>query len=721
MKSMIPALLSLVMSTTLFAQTISIQPRAALVMKGSVHLVLSDASLVNNGILTDSQSSIKFIGHKDTSFSYLSGTQTTSIYNLSVDKTNFGTVLRSTVYVRNVLGVYGGILYPDSNLILKSDSNLTARVDVIPATANITGKSIVERYYPNRRSWRLVTAPLTATTSIFDCWQNKGIYEAGINTLVSGPNPTGAAGNGLDPSPQNNASMKTWNYSTQVLEPVLNTKAPLSPGNSGSADNVGYFLFVRGDRDVNNFYIPNSNNTTLRSNGQLQTGTQTFIISTTAGGYTLIGNPFASPVDFNAVTRNNLVKRFYVWDPALNIVGGYVMLDDLDNDGVFTKSINSSAQNNHLQSSQAFFVQTLNNGAASISFLETCKSAGNNNALFRPSSPVSTQSIRISLNKKQQDGSLLFTDAVLLECNESYKDSVDTDDALKFTNINECLGLVRYGTLLTAERRPTLKANDTLFLKMSRTTQSNYQFSIDPSGIANALLTAWLEDSYLQSSIPIDLLQTTTIDFAIDGNTASAASNRFRIVFKQTQVLPVTFVSVNAYQQDQFISVNWKVANELNMIKYDIERSVNGNEFIKIGSVSVTGNNNTQNQYQYLDEHPADGNNFYRIKLYDATRAIKYSAMVNVVMTNKKNGISIYPNPVTGNTIHIQLSNQPVGNYHFKITNTAGQVLYEGNTQNNSANNSIVITPKTLLPASTYQLEITAAENKMSKQIIVAQ
>ena len=32
------------------------------------------------------------------------------------------------------------------------------------------------------------------------------------------------------------------------------------------------------------------------------------------------------------------MKRFYVWDPSLNTVGGYVMMDDLNNDGVINAS-----------------------------------------------------------------------------------------------------------------------------------------------------------------------------------------------------------------------------------------------------------------------------------------------------------------------------------------------------------------------------------------------
>lgn len=702
----------LLLNVAAHSQSVTIQPRSSLVIKGAAFLVVNNAAVINNGQLIDSMGTVKFSGEKDSTYCYFSGSKVTSLYNIEVDKSAHGAALKSPVAVRNKVGVYNGILYADSNLILHSDENLTARVDVIPAGADIKGKAIVERFYPNRRAWRLVTAPLSATPSIFDTWQNKGVYEAGINTLVSGPNPGGAAGNGLDPSPQNNSSLKIWNVNTQSLESVLNTKVPLSPGNTGTADNRGYFLFVRGDRDVNNFIIPNSNNTTLKSSGNLQTGLQAFTAAATAGGYTLIGNPYASPVDFNSITLNNLVKRFYVWDPSLNVVGGYVMLDDLDGDGVFTKSVGSSVPNNHIQSSQAFFVQTLNNGPAAVVFAESDKSSGNNNALFRPVGNNSIQRMRIQL-VKVQDTAALLTDEVLLECSEDFSDTVDADDALKFTNINECISLVRNNIPLTAERRPSLTTADTLFIKLSRTVPAHYRFEIHTEHVNNMLLQGWLEDSYLQTATPVDLHQTTVLDFIIDNNSASAATNRFRIVFKQLVVLPVSFISVKAFGNNQQITVNWTVANEVNTSRYEIERSGNGRDFAIIGQTPSTGNS----AYYFTDKNPLTGRNYYRIKSLSKDGSILYSQIVSV-MEETSSAVSIYPNPVINNTIHIYFDENNSADYHFRLFNTQGQLVHETDTK--PVTHTVTITPKIKLPAGNYQLEITTGGKKIIKQIIIA-
>lgn len=701
------------------AQSLTISPNSKLVMRGNISLVIRNAALINNGTLVDSAGTVQFSGNKDTMFSFLAGTKTTSVYNLTINKSGFGTALKSAVAVQNVLGVYNGILYPDSNLVLRSDKNLTARVDVIPAGADIIGKSIVERYFPKRRAWRLLTSPLKNTPGIFETWQNKGVYEQGINTFVTGPNPTGAGGNGLDASPQNNSSMKTWNTATQLYESVVNTHAPLSPANAMDADNIGYFLFVRGDRDPANFNIPNSSNTTLSSNGQLQTGTQHLTACATGGAYTLMGNPFASPINFNSVIRTNLVKRFYVWDPSLNMLGGYVMLDDLDNDGIFTKSINASTQTNHIQSSQAFLVETQANGAAGIHFPEPCKSSGNNNMLFRPVTNT-FQSMRIILNLLESDGSVIVADGVLLECNNTYADSINRDDALKFANINETLSLLRHDKSLAAERRPALSATDTLFFKLLRTTQRKYQFQMEPAGINDPSLTAWLEDSYLNTSVPVDLYQTSVIKFSVDTNSASAANNRFRIVFKSPTVLPVVLLSVDAYVQNKDVVVNWSVANELNIKSYEVERSLDGVNFSGITAVSPE-NNTAQHQYNIYDHQPVAGYNYYRIKYMDEDGTVHYSTVVKVKMNEPAtSSITVFPNPIENNTIHLQFSNCTTGKYHVRLLSETGQVIYESDIKLVSASRSLSITPPVHLPAATYLLEIMSEKNTtITKKITV--
>ncbi len=703
------------------AQQIVINPRSNLILNGNVALVVNNAAFQNNGTFSAGKSTVTFSGYTDTLTSYVSGSNPTVFNNLSVAKPAYGVALKSSVTVIDVLAVNAGNLYTDSNLILRSDANLTARVAPVNPTSSIIGKANVQRFFPARRAWRLLTAPVTNSATILNSWQNKGVYTVGIGMLVTGAGPSGVGGNGLDNSQQNTASMKSWDYGSQAYIKVSNSKIPISAGNTGSADNTGYFTFVRGDRNPGNTTVGNTNNTTLTSIGTLQTGNQTFTVSPAAGKYSLIGNPYASPFSFDSLVRNNVLKRFYVWDPAINTVGAFVMFDDLDGDGKYDTSIAATNQTTFIQSSQAFFIQTINNGAASVTFKESGKSSKYAPGVFRPMNTTSvTPKIITSLNLLNADNTTILADGVFAQFNDDFSAEVDMYDALKFGNTNENLSITRNSISLAAERRPALLDNDTLFLKLATTTQRGYQFVFDAVNFDQPGLTGFLQDSYLGTNTPVNLSGTTTVNFSIDAVAASAVANRFRIVFKQAGVLPVTISSIKAYETNKNIEVEWTVEDEINIDKYDVEKSTDGVAFTKVNAVNVIGINNSRNNYQWLDASPVQGNNFYRIKIYDHSGSIKYSTTVKVNTGKAAPGFIVYPNPVTGNTINLVITNEPLGTYQLTLSNAIGQILLSKSVQTNSNNVSQSIKIDSKMPAGIYQLEIKG-QNKTSaiQQVIV--
>ena len=714
------AAITLVANNNSFAQQIAINQRSFLIMNGNAQLVINNAGFNNNGKFTAGSGTVTFSGYTDTTISYISGSNTSTFNNLTISKAAHGIALKAGADVNNTLTVSGGILYTDSNLTLKSYHNLTARVAPVAIGSNIIGKANVERYIPARRAWRLMTAPLTDASTINKTWQNAGVATDTKGTYITGPN-AGVA-NGLDVSPLNNTSMRTWNATTQSYGNVNNTLVSISAGKNGNADNTGYFIFVRGDRNANNFNTSTSNITTLTSTGRLQVGNQSFNASTISGAMTLVGNPYASPVDFNNVTKTNLMNRFYVWDATINTLGGYVMIDDLTYSGTYNKSVAASNQTKDIQSGQAFFVQTNSNGAASITFNENSKSSVNNNAMFRPATPniLPSQFLRTNLYLVNTDNSLLLADGLFAEFNDVFSDSVLLEDAPKFSNINENIALVRNNNVLAAERRPIVNSTDTIYFKLWKTTARKYQFEFIPTNLN--VVEIILQDSYLNSSTNLSLVAATRVNFTIDATAASAATNRFRIVFKNAIVLPVTISNVKAALLNNDVAVEWKVANEINMLGYEVEKSTSGTVFTSSYSVKVNGSNNANNTYNWFDVNATQGNNFYRIKSIDNNGEVKYSAIVKVTINSSKTGsIKIYPNPVNNNIINLQLTNQPKGNYLLKLTNNIGQTIYSTNMQSNSINSTLSINIPGKLTSGVYNLEVNTPDNKTSTQKVIVE
>ena len=739
--------------TKLFSQQI-INNGGTIVMSGAAYMVVNNASFINNGTFVPSTGTVSFTGSGAASSAYSIGTTNTTpsltpFYNLTINNianTIIGTV-NPDVSVANTLSVSSGTLAcgtatPATNLTLLSTSTNTA--DVSAVTGVITGYVNVERYLPAKRAWRLLTAPVrgtgTTTGNIFSTWQISGAATANRGMFITGPGainqtPT-SSNNGLDYTTRTSSSMKTWSYglTTPAYTAVSSTNTPISTnnGNAGSPDNIGYFVFVRGDRTPANIaaFSTSTSVTTLTSVGPLQTGMQTFALSATAaaGSYVLMGNPYAAPVDITKVlataTTTNVNYTFYTWDASLATVGAFVTFQSTD--GVTYSKSPTSSQTTVLQSGQAFFVKTIAaNTATSLVFKEAYKSTSVlPTAGFKPNTVNNAldmnSSLRANLYYVHADSSIALADGNLTQFNNSYSDSVvDNEDAIKLINTNENLGLSRHNATLAIESRPNLMVTDTIFLHLVKTTQRAYRFQFEPLNLDNSNLVGYLQDKYLNTSTEISLSNTTPIDFAVDANAGSAAADRFQIVFKT--VLPFAFTNIAATKNNSDIAVEWKVANETDIAQYDVEKSANGTSFTKVNTNLVKGINNAANSYIWLDENAQIGDNIYRVKMWANDGSSKYTDNVKVTIADINTGIHIYPNPIKEGKVNIQMGNQPSGNYQLSITNNNGQVVYTGTVQNNSNRSSFLINLNTLVAKGIYNLQITTPQNKISTRKLIVE
>ena len=668
--------------------------------------IVSNGTLDFNGTATQSISGTMFSGNtlKNLKLSNSSGLNVTGAgvsLNITGDL-SFGNVNSS-------------ILTTGGNIVLVSTATSTARVaDITNNGANnfnsISGNVTVQRYFPALRAWRLITSPLSGTLNIFTTWQNNGNNILGQGTLVTGTVVgTGGAGNGLDNGPFLNPSLKTGSNLTDVN----NTVTMMLSGSSASAANIGYLMFVRGDRNPINTTVPNTNITTLSSKGNLQTGTQTFLATGTFGAYTLIGNPYASPVDLDLVTRNNLENLYYVWDPKLSSVGGYVLITGTGpspSTYTFTPNGSPGAPTQYIQSSEAFFVRTSTTNPASIVFNESNKSSSNNLSMFRPMNPAPSQSLRTNLYMVKSDGNRHMADGNLVQFDDSYNPGVDLQDALKFVNVNETFGVLGGTTSLALERRPPLANTDTVFFSFAKARQLKYQFEFTTELLERDNLAGFVEDKFLNKLSPLIMNGTTKLDFEVTAATASAAIDRFRVVFKPS----VVYTKLTAAVFSSDIGVEWIVASELDIKAYDVERSTDGINFTKMGTVTSAGNSNTAVTYTWLDKSPALGHYYYRIRSVSNSNVVGHSNIAKVKINKSTPAIYVFPNPVTENILQLQMNGMPQGVYGVRLMNSLGQAVVTNRISHTAGTATETIRPARKLIAGVYELQVTAPDKKIT-------
>jgi len=113
------------------------------------------------------------------------------------------------------------------------------------------------------------------------------------------------------------------------------------------------------------------------------------------------------------------------------------------------------------------------------------------------------------------------------------------------------------------------------------------------------------------------------------------------VTYTFQKALPVTFLSFNAVKTADSVRLNWQTASEINVLKYDVERSANAYDFIAIGTLNDLKHAEV-NSYELYDAQPAPVN-YYRIKEIDNDGKFTYSRIIRIDMANAS---SVFISPV---------------------------------------------------------------------------
>ena len=186
-----------------------------------------------------------------------------------------------------------------------------------------------------------------------------------------------------------------------------------------------------------------------------------------------------------------------------------------------------------------------------------------------------------------------------------------------------------------------------------------------------------------------------------------------------TFALPVSFGTIKALQKATGIEVSWSTYSERNLNHFEIERSLNGQQFSFIGKVNAAGNSDVKTNYAFIDNLPVNGNNFYRIKSIDNDGKLSLSRVVIVKTGEKNSKLHIYPNPVVGSTIAFQVSNLPRDRYSLQIYNNSGQLLYNELIQHKGGSIGQVFNIPASVKPGIYNLKLRSKELSLSKALVI--
>ena len=499
----------------------------------------------------------------------------------------------------------------------------------------------------------------------------------------------------------------------------------------------GYRVLIRGDRSFNLESTPiyqytkgqlMYNATTLRAKGQLVTGTVTYgttgvtgtangasvtsssTINGVSGKFSLVANPYVAPVLWGIPSSHasgtsvygssaSINATFWFLDPTYNATGSYDAYNALSG-SVYNDGSQSSG---YIQAGQAIFVQTSGSNPTVV-FNEAAKQVSSTRLSVFGVSDLSK--IYVSLWKQSGGNSYNRVDGVAAAFSSRFgNDKYGPQDAYKFGGSSDILSINDKGVALSIDGRLPATATDVLPFTLAKLSGTAYEFQIDASSYSG--YAAFLKDNLKGTTTELSQ-GLNTIEFTVD-TTAASFANRFSIIFNPS-ALAVNSIVASATLNNKVATITWNTVGEKGESRFEVEKSADGKNFTSIGQQAAK--NTSTASYTAIDNSVVSGNNFYRIKALSQTGLVSHSNVAVVKEGVEGTKYALYPNPLKGSTLNVQLSNVAAGKYVVSIYNVIGQKVNEQTISHAGGNGSHAISISNTLAGGVYSVAIHEASSK---------
>ncbi|KAA9325418.1 T9SS type A sorting domain-containing protein [Adhaeribacter soli] len=170
--------------------------------------------------------------------------------------------------------------------------------------------------------------------------------------------------------------------------------------------------------------------------------------------------------------------------------------------------------------------------------------------------------------------------------------------------------------------------------------------------------------------------------------------------------LPVKLLSFTGSTSNGNVILKWQTAQEENSRVFLVEQSLNGVDFVAIGSVDAAGNSNVVRNYKF-EARAAAGLAYYRLKMVDLDASFEYSGIIAVKQQNETTAVKIYPQPAqAGQELSVELPHVVATTLNVEIVTLQGRLLQS--RQLDTPSTRLQVKLPTLTPG-VYFLQISGA------------
>ncbi len=176
-------------------------------------------------------------------------------------------------------------------------------------------------------------------------------------------------------------------------------------------------------------------------------------------------------------------------------------------------------------------------------------------------------------------------------------------------------------------------------------------------------------------------------------------------------VLPLKLLSFSAIEDGKNNVLQWETAQEVNVNRFEIERSPDGREYTTIGKM-IAG----LSKYNFTDVKPFTGINYYRLKMIDRDGKFEYS-MVTSVINSGRFFVNIYPLPAK-DKLYIQVQSDKAEKAEISVTDISGKILTTNFVSLSAGVNNSSINVQSL-SKGVYFLKVATSQATETRKIVI--
>lgn len=183
--------------------------------------------------------------------------------------------------------------------------------------------------------------------------------------------------------------------------------------------------------------------------------------------------------------------------------------------------------------------------------------------------------------------------------------------------------------------------------------------------------------------------------------------------------LPIQFLELKADAiNNEKVALKWTTNNEDEIVQFEVQASRDGGKtFETIGERLGKGNGHGVISYEFIDNVPVDGMNYYRLRQVDVNGLTRFTKVITADI-NRPAIFKVTPNPAQkGQDVQIELSNITTGeNITITLLDIQGNVI---------SNQEVVSSGKlnyklpTTIPTGLYMLKVKTASKSYQSKIVV--